>query len=206
MQAHEQLGARVEEPPAQVGDAAAREERAKRERVVEVARDQGALEVLASFGDDTDRVDDRHPGRCEPAQEPVLAARDRLRELLDGVDRRSQRVLVLDEAHDVPVDPAHDLDEPLRLPLGEWVVPRQVEEGRVSGARDQLQPGGAHSRSIVASADAAIPPGLRVIALRPSSASAPKCEWIATPCRIGSPESPSGATSDTELSSISQCE
>ena len=45
VQPDEQLGARVEEPPAQVGDAAAREEGAERERVVEVARDQRALEA-----------------------------------------------------------------------------------------------------------------------------------------------------------------
>ena len=66
MQAHEQLGARVEEPPAQVGDAAAREEGAERERVVEVARDQDASRSGAAFGDDADRVDDRHLGRREP--------------------------------------------------------------------------------------------------------------------------------------------
>ena len=60
VQADEQLRARVEQPPPQVGHAAAREERAERERVVEVARDQDRLELVAALGDDADRLDDRH--------------------------------------------------------------------------------------------------------------------------------------------------
>ena len=65
----EQLGARVEEAPPQVGDAPTREERPEGERVVEVPRDQRAFEALAAFGDDTDRLDDRHLVRREPPQE-----------------------------------------------------------------------------------------------------------------------------------------
>ena len=42
----EQLGARVEQAPPQVRHAAAREQRPERQRVVEVARDQGRLEAL----------------------------------------------------------------------------------------------------------------------------------------------------------------
>ena len=56
----QQLGARVEQPPPQVGHAAAREQRAERQRVVEVAGDQDRLEPLAALGDDADRLDDGH--------------------------------------------------------------------------------------------------------------------------------------------------
>ena len=56
----EQLRARVEQAAAQVGHAAAREERPERQRVVEVARDQDRLEPFAALGDDSDRLDDGH--------------------------------------------------------------------------------------------------------------------------------------------------
>ena len=69
----EQLGAGVEQAPAQVGDAAAGEERAERERVVEVAGDQDRVEVRAAVGDDADGLDDGHLVGGERAQQPVLA-------------------------------------------------------------------------------------------------------------------------------------
>ena len=65
VEAHEQLRAGVEQAPAQVGDAAAGEERPERERVVEVARDQDRVEVAAAVGDDADGLDDRHLLGCE---------------------------------------------------------------------------------------------------------------------------------------------
>ena len=135
MEADEQLGAGVEEPDAQVRHAAAGEERPERERVVEVTGDEHRLQVVAALGDDADGLDDRHLVRGQAAQEPVLLARDVGRQLLERVDGAA----VLDEAHDVTVDAALDLDEPLGLPLLERPFPGQVEEVRVAGAGDELQ-------------------------------------------------------------------
>jgi hypothetical protein len=42
------------------------------------------------------------------------------------------------------VDSAHDLDQPRVLPLLQRLVPGQIEEVRVPGAGDQLEPGGTH--------------------------------------------------------------
>ena len=142
VEADEQLRARVEQPPAQVGDAAAGEERSERQRVVEVTRDQDRVEVGAAVGDDADRLDDGHLVGRERAQEPVLPPGQLDRQLLERVQLRPELAVVLDEANDVAVDPAHDLDEPRVLPLLERLVPGQVEEVRVAGAGDQLQPGG----------------------------------------------------------------
>ena len=80
----------------------------------------------------------------ERAQQPVLTPGDRRRQLLQRVDRRAERVVVLHEAHDVTVDAAHDLDEPVRRPLRQRLVPGQVEEVGMPGAGDQLQSRGAH--------------------------------------------------------------
>ena len=146
VEADEQLRARVEQPPAQVGHAAAGEEGPERQRVVEVPRDQDRVEVAAALGDDADGLDDRHLVGGERAEQPVLAPGELDRQLLERVQLRPERAVVLDEANDVAVDPAHDLDEALVLPLGERLVPGQVEEVRVAGARDQLQPGGQLSR------------------------------------------------------------
>ena len=113
---------------------------------------RAASRPFAALGDDADRLDDRHLLGGERPQQPVLAPRDRRRQLLERVDRRPRRAVVLDEAHDVAVDAAHDLDEPVRRPLRQRLVPRQVEEVRMPGAGDQLQPRRTHSSwSIVAS-------------------------------------------------------
>ena len=98
VEADEELGARVEQPPPQVGDAAAGEERPERERVVEVARDQDRVEVAAAIGDDADGIDHRHLVGGERAQQPVLALRQLDRQLLERVQLRPQPALVLDEA------------------------------------------------------------------------------------------------------------
>ena len=142
VEADEELRARVEQPPAQVGDAAAGEERPERERVVEVPGDQDRVEVAAAVGDDADGVHHRHLVGRERAEQPVLALGQLDGQLLQRVELRPEPALVLDEADDVPVDPAHDLDQPLVRPLLERLVPGQVEEVRMPGARDQLQPRG----------------------------------------------------------------
>ena len=60
VKADEELGARVEQPPAQIGHAATCEEGPERERVVEVAGDQDRVEVAAAVRHDSDRIDHRH--------------------------------------------------------------------------------------------------------------------------------------------------
>ena len=101
-----------------------------------------ASRSLARLADDADDVDDRHLVRGERAEEPVLPARELGRQLLQRVDRAA----VLDEADDVPVDAALDLDQPLRVPLFEGQTPGQVQEVRVAGARDELQASGHGAR------------------------------------------------------------
>ena len=109
--------------PAQVGHAAAREERPERQRVVEVARDQDRVEVASAVGDDADSLHDGHLVGREGAEQAVLAPRQLDGQLLERVELRSELAVVLDEANDVAVDPAHDLDEPRVLPLLERLVP-----------------------------------------------------------------------------------
>ena len=88
VQADEQLRAGIEQAAAQVGHAAAREERPERERVVEMPRDQDGFEIVTPVGDHADGLDDRHLVGGEAPQEPVLAPRDRRRQLLERVERR----------------------------------------------------------------------------------------------------------------------
>jgi hypothetical protein len=78
-----------------------------------VARDQDRLGRAVPLADDADGLDDRQRDRGELAEEPVLALREPLRELL----QRVERPVIADEANDVPADPAHDLDEAVRFPL-----------------------------------------------------------------------------------------
>ena len=113
-------------------------------------------------GDEPDRLDDRQALALEPAQQRPLAARRPLGQLL----QRVERAVVLDEAHDVAADPADQVDDPLRLPLLERRVPRQVEEARVARARDELElRRGISSRAIVELSNACTPPGLAITVL-----------------------------------------
>ena len=89
--------------------------------------------------DDPDRVDDRHVLLREVAEEGVFVSREHARELLQRVEARTERAFVLDEAHHVAMDAAHHLDEALRLPFRERLLPGQVEEVGMAGPRDQLQ-------------------------------------------------------------------
>jgi hypothetical protein len=159
-----------------------------------------------SLGCDPHRLDHRHLLLGERSQQPPLAPGEVGRQLLERVERRPERAVVLDEAHDVAVDPAHDLDQALRLPLGQRLVPRQVEKVGMPRAGDQLEPGGHYSCSAVAPEYAATWIGVPVISFPASSALAPKCDSIATPWRPASFELVSGRTSRTTLSSIAHME
>ena len=162
MQAREQLDEPVQEVRAQVGDAAAGEERAVGERVLEVARDQHGVQVVAAAGDDPDRLDDRQALPLEAAQERPLAAGRTLGQLL----QRVERAVVLDEAHDVAADAADQVDEPLRLPLLERLAPRQVEEVRMTGARDEVEVRRRRHRCVIVElSSASMPPGLATTVL-----------------------------------------
>ncbi len=162
VQPREQLGERVQQMRAQVGERGAAEERAVGKRVLEVARDQDRVEVVVASGDDADRLDDRQRLALEAPQQRPLAARRPLGQLL----QRVERAVVLDEAHDVAADAADQVDEARRLPLLERLLPRQVEEARVARARDQLEVGGhGYSVEIVLLSNACTPPGLAITVL-----------------------------------------
>ena len=143
MQACKQLGKRVQQVRAQVGDAAARKENAIRQRVVEMTRDQRRVEIVAARGDDPDGLDDRQTLPLQAPQQRPLAPGRALGELLDGVER----AVVFEEADDVAADPTDQRDEALRLPVLERGAPGQVEEARVARARDQLE-GRAQAASV----------------------------------------------------------
>ena len=167
VQADEQLGARVEHAFAQVAHGPALEQRPERQRVVEVTRDQDGLELRAPH--DADHLHDRDTLVGEPPQQVPLALGQPLGQLLE----RIQLPVVVDEADDVPADAADEGDDPLRLPLRELLVPREVEEARMPRACVQLEARGRHQRrAIVAPSNAATPPGLRTTVFERSCARA----------------------------------
>ncbi len=139
VQAHEQHGERVDEARRGVRAQRLAEQRAVRERELQVLRDEDGLEPLAvrvlAPRDDSHRHDARHLEPPELAQQLVLAVRDRLADLLDGDDAPREA----DEPHDVPGDTARQRREGLGRPLLERDVPGQVEESRVGGRRGDLQ-------------------------------------------------------------------
>ena len=140
VQAGEQVRERVEQLVAQVGHAGAgaAEEHPVGERELEVARDQHAVQAVRAAAYPADHLDHGHRFLAEPAEQPVLAPGEALRELLQRVDAP----VVLDEAHDVPADAAGHLDEALVLPLLERLRPRQVQEVGMARAGDELQADG----------------------------------------------------------------
>ena len=103
--------------------------------------DQHRVEVAAALRDDADRLDHRHLVGGERTQEPVFPPRQLDGQLLQGIELRVRAALVLDETHDVAVDAADDLDQPLVPPLLERLVPGKVEKIGMPRPRDQLQPG-----------------------------------------------------------------
>ena len=146
VEAHEQLGARVEQPPAQVGDAAAREQRAVRQREVEVPRDQDGLELVAAVGDDADRLDDRHLVGREARSSPYSRRATRRGQLLERVERRPVAPSYSTKRTTWRWMPRTTSTSRSDLPLLERLVPRQVEEVGMPGPGDELQPGGHSGR------------------------------------------------------------
>ena len=137
--AHEQLGERVEQAVAQIGHARAAEEAAVRQREVEVARDQHGFGLVAvgtrALRDDADRLDHRADRIGQLAQHPVLVPREPRGQRLERVDR----LAVAHEAHDMAVDAARDLDDALALPLRERAQPGEIEEVGVARAHEHLE-------------------------------------------------------------------
>ena len=136
---HEQLRERVQQAVAQIGHAGPAEQAAVGQREVEVPGDQHRLRLVPVLAGtarhDADRLDDRHDRVGQLAQQPVLVPRDARRQRLERV----QRLAVADEAHDVAVDAARDLDEALALPLGQRLAPGQVEEVGIARAHEHLE-------------------------------------------------------------------
>ncbi len=133
VQAHQQLRQRVEDAFPRALDHLPRQQAPVGQRELEVARDQDGVQAVA-VDDDSDRIHGRYPAARQLAQQPVLALGQRLRDLLERV----MRAVVFHEAHDVAPDPAHDLNEPARLPVLERELPGQVEEIRMDSLRDQM--------------------------------------------------------------------
>ena len=137
VQADEGLDERVEERVLRRRPDPPREHEPVRERELEVARDQDGLELLAArrvaVGDDADRLDHRHLLVLELGQQPILPPSEPRRQLL----QREEGAAELDEADDVPVDPPRDLDEAIRRPLLERLLPRQLQQARVRRAGDE---------------------------------------------------------------------
>ena len=148
VQAHEQHRERVDEARGGVGLQRLAEQRAVRQRELQVLGDEHGLERLAvrvrAARDHADGLDARDVDAAQGAQQLVLAVGDLLADLLDRDDAPGQP----GEAHDVTRDAAREGGEVLGGPVLEGDVPRQVEQGRVGRCRRDLQPlgTGTHGR------------------------------------------------------------
>ena len=145
MQADEQLGERADERRAQARDRAAGEQRSVGKREVQMPGDQDRVEVGPAVRDDAHHLDHGHRLRRQVTQQPVLAPRQRLGQLLERVDR----VVVAREPDHVAADAAEELHEPLVIPVLERLLPREVEEVGMPGPSDELQARG-HASSVPA--------------------------------------------------------
>ena len=135
VQAHEQLGERVEQQVERRGEDRARQHEAVRQRVLEVPREQHRFLARAALAGDAHRFDHGDAHAAQRAEQPVLARGEARRQFL----QRVQRAVVVDEANDVTVDSGGDVDEARRLPLRERPAPRQVEEVRMARAGDETK-------------------------------------------------------------------
>ncbi len=130
MQPHQQHGQRVHQPVHRRRTHGGLEHRAVRHRTAEVPGDQHRLQRIARLvgaaGDHAEGVHRRDAQPVQVAQQPVLAQRGPLGELLDG-DHLVARAGV---AHDVPGDTAGERDQVVLGPLLQGQVPRQFEEQR----------------------------------------------------------------------------
>lgn len=138
VQANEQASQRVDELQPCIGDATDEEEPV-RQGELEVAGDEHVLQRFTvrrpPVPHRPDRLDHGQGFLLEAAEETVLTRREPWWQLLQGVDGS----VVLDEADDVPVDAARDLDEALVVPLLERPLPRQVQEVRMPGTGGELE-------------------------------------------------------------------
>ena len=140
VEADEQPDEGVEEALAEIRDAqaAARQQRAVRQRVVEVAGDEQAVSFAGPFGDGGDDVDGRQLVLVEAAQQPVLAEHEVIGKFLDDVGPAAVPLPQLDEADDVAVQPGHLVDARQR-PLGEVGAEREQTEVGMLRGRGELQ-------------------------------------------------------------------
>ena len=125
---------RVEHPVAEIGDLepATHQQRAIRQRVVEVAGDDDAL-ADGSLGDDGDHLGGRETVFGDLPQESVLAIGEVVGQLLDDV----RDALEFDQLHDVTVQAEHAV-EVGHLPVLEPPVERQLGQGGVFGRPGHL--------------------------------------------------------------------
>ena len=136
---HQQGCECVQQPAGGVRAQRRGEERAIGQRELQVPGDQRRVERLAVVvdpaGEHAHCLDGGQVAALQLAQEAVLPQRDLLAHLLDGVHAPAEP----DEAHDVARDAAGEDDELVLRPVLERQVPRQVEQRRVTGNRQQLQ-------------------------------------------------------------------
>jgi hypothetical protein len=119
---------RVDQPVDRVLADAAGEQRAVRQRELQMLGDQHRVQRLTGRiepgGDHADRLDRRGVQPVEVAQQPVFVDREVLQHLLDRVDLGADP----DEADHVPGDAAGQRDQTLGRPVLQRHVPRQGDQ------------------------------------------------------------------------------
>ena len=143
--------------------AAARQQRTVRQRVVEVAGDEQAVTVAGSLRHGGHDIDGWQVVLGEATQQPVLAENEVVGQLLDDVGTAALRLAELDEADDVAVQAGHLVDARQR-PLGEVGAERQQAEIGVLGGRGELKahecgiptPNAFRSTDLIAAIEAAV--------------------------------------------------
>ena len=139
------------------------EERAVRERVLEVARDQDRVELVRPRSVTMPTASTTGmPWLASRRSSVLLAPRRPFRQLL----QRVERAVVLDEPHDMAADAADQIDDPVGLPFLERLRPTA---GRGSSGGRCAPRAGTAARSllcwIVELSNACTPPGLAITVL-----------------------------------------
>ncbi len=131
VQPHQQLDQGIEQPVGRLAAARAGEDGPVGRRVRQELGHQDRVAVRAAVHRDADHLDGGNAQLGQGPQQPVLAPREPLVDLLERV----QRAVVHGEPDDVPRDPAlPDLDQPLVLPGLQRLIPRQGQQpGSVLG-------------------------------------------------------------------------
>ena len=120
MEPDEEAGHGVEDALAEVrdGQTATGQQRAVRNRVVEVTRDQHAVDIVRLVGDGGDDLRGRQTEVIEEVQQPVLALDEMVGQFLDDVAHVAQ----FDQADDMAVQAEHAVHArqgPVGEPFGE---------------------------------------------------------------------------------------